>query len=72
MISPSLFNIEEYIETIPFDIEVIKKIELIEKTKLKIISDVFKLFAFIALKAYGIFFLFLLFMKIYQVLMNSL
>ena len=35
IISPSLLSIEEYIVIIPFEIEINKKIETIENTKLK-------------------------------------
>jgi hypothetical protein len=35
IISPSLLSIEEYIVIIPFEMELIKKIETIEKIRLK-------------------------------------
>jgi hypothetical protein len=43
--SPSLLSIEEYIVIIPLEIELIKKIETIEKIKLRYISKVFSLLA---------------------------
>ncbi|MFW3327655.1 hypothetical protein ACN9JT_04290, partial [Aliarcobacter butzleri] len=42
----------EYIEITPFEIELIKNIETIEKMRLKTIKKVFSLFANSALKAY--------------------
>ena len=50
--SPSLFNIEEYIEITPFEIELIKKIDTIENTRLKSIKIVFSLFANSAFSEY--------------------
>lgn len=51
MISPSVFSIDEYILITPLDIELIKKIEVIEKIRLRYIKVVFSLFAFKAFKA---------------------
>jgi hypothetical protein len=45
IISPSLLSIEEYIVIIPFEIEEIRKIDTIEKIKLRKIRVVFNLFA---------------------------
>jgi hypothetical protein len=45
IISPSLFSIDEYIVIIPFEIDEIKNIDIIEKTRLKKIRIVFNLFA---------------------------
>ena len=47
--SPSLFNIDEYIEITPFEIELIKNIETIENIRLIMIKNVFNLFAIKAL-----------------------
>ena len=35
IISPSLYSIDEYIVIIPFEIELIKNIDIIEKIKLR-------------------------------------
>ena len=45
IISPSFLSIEEYMVMIPFEIELIKKIETIEKIKLRYMSKVFSLLA---------------------------
>jgi hypothetical protein len=46
IISPSLFSIFEYIEITPFEIELIRKIDVIENIRLIYIKVVFRGLAF--------------------------